>query len=360
MWDKEGRLNLSTQIFSRVSVKEKALLARQLATMLASGLAIDQSFKILSAQTRSQVLKNAYRTIVGDLEQGNNLAFALSRHRNIFDPVFIAIVRSGESSGKLDIVLEQLATRLEQNDDFNSKVKAALYYPIFIIITMVLIVVLMMLYIVPQLKTVFEENGIELPWTTKLVLALSNFTVHYWWLELIVLIAIIIGFSFLIRTREGGSWWDRTKIHIPIMSELYSLIYMARFCRTMSMLLQAGIPIMETIAITADVIQNRIYTESLKNIAAQVERGIPMSVPMQKDRNFPPIVSEMMMVGEQTGKVGQILTKLAEYYEKETDTKIKGLVGLIEPVIIVIIGCGVGFLVFSIIYPIYSIAQTGL
>lgn len=352
-------MNLSMPIFSKVSVKEKALLARQLATMLSSGLAIDQSFKILSTQTRSQVLKKAYATIVGDLEQGNNLAFALSRHRDVFDPVFIAIVRSGESSGKLDVVLSQLADRLEQSDDFNSKVKAALYYPIFIICTMIVIVVLMMVYIVPQLKEVFEENDIELPWTTKLIIALSNFTVHYWWLELIVLILLVTGFILLIRSREGGSWWDRTKIHLPIVAELYSLIYMARFCRTMSMLLSAGIPIMETIAITADVIQNRIYTDSLKNIAAQVERGIPMSVPMQKDRNFPPIVSEMMMVGEQTGKVGPIMTKLADYYEKETDTKIKGLSGLIEPVIIVIIGIGVGFLVFSVIYPIYSIAQTG-
>lgn len=353
-------MNLSIPFLSKVSTKEKALLARQLATMLGSGLAIDQSFKILASQTKSQSLQDAYRAILYDLEQGNNLAFALSRHRNIFDPVFIAIIRSGESSGKLDIVLNQLAERLEQSDDFNSKVKAALYYPIFIICTMVVIIILMMLYIVPQLKTVFEQSNIALPTATKVLIGLSNFTVNYWWLEIIAIVVLITGFSLLVRSREGGSWWDHTKIHLPIVAELYSLIYMARFCRTMSMLLQSGVPIMETIAITADVIQNRIYMDSLKNIAGQVERGIPMSVPMQKDKIFPPIVSEMMMVGEQTGKMGQVLTKLADYYEKETDTKIKGLSSLIEPAVIVIVGIGVGFLVFSIIWPIYSLAQTGL
>lgn len=353
-------MKLSMQIFSRVSVKEKALLARQLATMLGAGLAIDQSFKILASQTRSQALKTAYQSIINDLEQGNNLAFALSRHRNIFDSVFIAIVRSGESSGKLDVVLDQLALRLEQNDDFNSKVKAALYYPVFIIVTMLAIIILMMVYIIPPLKSIFDENGVQLPWTTKVILAMSNFTVHYWWLELIILIALVVGVSLLLRSRHGGSWWDRTKIRIPILAELYSIIYMARFCRTMSMLMQSGIPIMETIAITADVIQNNRYMESLRNIATQVERGIPMSVPMQKDKIYPAIVSEMMMVGEQTGKMDTVLTKLAEYYEKETDTKIKGLAGLIEPIIIVVVGCGVGFLVISVIYPIYSIAQIDL
>lgn len=352
-------MKFSTEIFSRVTTKDKAMLARQLATMLSSGIAIDQSFKILASQTPRAGLKRSFQTIVADLEQGNNLAFSLSKHRNIFDPVFIAIVRSGESSGKLDVVLDQLAERLEQSDDFNSKIKAALYYPLFIILTMIVIVVLMMIYIIPQLKTVFEDNGLTLPWTTKLIISVSNFTVQYWWVELIVAAILGVALILFLRSTEGGNYWDRIKIKIPIVSQLFKLIYMARFCRTMSMLLQAGLPIMETIAITADVIQNHVFTVSLKAIAAQVERGIPMSVPMQKDKHYPVLVSEMVMVGEQTGKMGQILTKLADYYERETATMIKGLSSLIEPVIIVIVGAGVGFLVFSIIWPIYGIAQTG-
>jgi len=352
-------LNLSVPIFNRVRNKDKALLARQLATMLGAGLAIDQAFRILAMQTQNPILKKSYATIIQDLEQGNTLSFALAKQNRIFDPVFIAIVRSGENTGQLDKVLSQLAERLEQTEDFNNKVKGALYYPSFVILTMIVIIILMMLYVVPQIKSVFADLNVQLPWTTRAIIAISNFTVGFWWVELIVLIILVSAFYFLLKSKEGGSWWDHMKIRVPIVKELYTMIYMARFCRTMSMLIQAGIPIMETIAVTADVIQNRLYNQSLRNVASQVERGIPMSVPLQKDKYFPPIVSEMIMVGEQTGRMGTVLSKLAEYYEKETDALIKGLAGLIEPIILVIVGVGVGFLVISIIWPIYSLAQTG-
>lgn len=352
-------MNLSVPIFNRVRNKDKALLARQLATMLGAGLAIDQAFRILAMQTQNPILKKSYATIIQDLEQGNTLSFALAKQNRIFDPVFIAIVRSGENTGQLDKVLSQLAERLEQTEDFNNKVKGALYYPSFVILTMIVIIILMMLYVVPQIKSVFADLNVQLPWTTRAIIAISNFTVGFWWVELIVLIILVSAFYFLLKSKEGGSWWDHMKIRVPIVKELYTMIYMARFCRTMSMLIQAGIPIMETIAVTADVIQNRLYNQSLRNVASQVERGIPMSVPLQKDKYFPPIVSEMIMVGEQTGRMGTVLSKLAEYYEKETDALIKGLAGLIEPIILVIVGVGVGFLVISIIWPIYSLAQTG-
>ncbi len=352
-------MNLSTSIFSRVTLKDKVFLARQLATMLSSGLAIDQCFKVIMSQTQKPILRSTYQSIVYDIEQGNSLSYAIARHPKAFDPVFIAIVRSGESSGKLDLVLSQLADRLELSSEFNSKVKAALMYPAFLLIMMILIVILMMIFIVPQLRTVFEESNVPLPVTTRAIMAISSFTTTFWWIEVIVAVFLIIFFYFFFRSSRGGSIWDRLKIKLPILKELYTEIYMARFCRTMSMLMNSGVPIMETLAITADVIQNRLYTKSLRNVTTQVERGIPISVPLQKDKLFMPIVPEMIMVGEQTGKMGMILTKLAEFFEKEVDVRIKGLASLIEPVVIVIMGIGVGFLVFSIIYPIYSIAQTG-
>jgi len=346
--------------YSRVSNKDKALIARQLATMLGSGLSVDQAFKILNVQVKNKTLSNAFNAIINDLEQGNSLSFALNRQKRIFDPVFVAIVRSGENSGKLDKVLDQLAIRLELADDFNSKIKGAMYYPGFVLFTMFVIIILMMVFIVPQLKTVFEDSNIPLPTITAFIIWLSDFTRHWGWIELIVVILLAIGGYIFIKSREGGSTWDRVKINLPIFRELYILIYMTRFCQTMSMLIQAGLPIMETLAISADVIQNRVYTESLKNVVSQVERGIPISVPLSKDPNFPIMVSQMILVGEQTGKMSQVLSKLAEYYEKESDAKIKTVSSLIEPALIVFIGIGVGFLVFSIIYPIYSIAQTGL
>lgn len=353
------KLNLSANIFNHVSLKEKVFLARQMATMLGSGLAIDHCFKVLASQTNNPYLQSAYAQIITDLEAGTSLSTAMSRWRKVFDPVFIAIIRSGESSGQLDKVLLQLADRLEMTEDFTSKVRSALFYPAFIIVTMIGIITMMMIYVVPQLKTVFAESNVQLPWTTRVIIAISDFTISYWWIELITLILLIIGGFFFFRSSTGGSVWDQAKIRTPGIKKLYVDIYMARFCRTMSMLIAAGLPIMETLAITAEVIQNRIYTNGLKMIVSQVERGIPMSVPMRQDRNFPSIVSEMMAVGEQTGKVETVLTKLADFYESETNSLIKGMSGLIEPIIILIIGLGVGFLVYAIIYPIYSIAQIG-
>lgn len=353
------KLNVNIPFLTRVSSKDKALIARQLATMLVSGLDIAQAFKILATQPRNKVLKDIFTAVILDLEQGNSLSYALARQPMAFDPVFVAIVRAGESSGKLDKVLDDLATRLEQSDDFNSKIKSALYYPIFVVATMILIVILMMYYVIPQLKQVFEDNDFEIPWTTKAIISLSNFTVTYWWVELLGIMVIAVLFMLLLRTRGGGSWWDNLKLKAPLFSTMYKTLYMSRFCNTMSMMLSSGIPIMESIAITADVIQNRTYTKSLKNVAMQVERGIPMSVPLQQDKNFPAIVSQMVMVGEQTGKMNVTLSKLAEYYEKETENRVKGMSALIEPILIVIMGVGVGFLAFSVIWPIYSFAQKG-
>jgi type IV pilus assembly protein PilC len=352
-------LNLNISIFDFVSLNEKTFMTRQLATMLGSGLAIDQAFKILMSQTTNVYLQRVYQAVIKDLEQGVALSNALGRHRKVFDPVFIAIVRSGETSGQLDKVLMQLADRMEVTQDFNSKIRTALVYPAFIFLTMIAIIVLMMIYVIPELKSVFAESKVELPWTTKVIVAISDFTVQYWWIETIAAVILITGLYLFFKSENGGSVWDRFKITIPIIRDLYRQVYMARFCQTMAMLIKAGLPIIETLAITANVVQNRIYTQSLKRINGQVERGIPMSVPMRQDKNFPPIVSEMMAVGEQTGKMETILDKLAVYYEAETNAMIKSFSGLIEPAIIVIIGSGVGFLVYSIIYPIYSIAQIG-
>lgn len=353
------KINWNVSIYNHVSLKEKVFLARQMATMLGAGLAIDHCFKVMTSATANQYLKSVYNQIITDLEAGTSLSTAMSRWRKVFDPVFIAIIRSGESSGQLDKVLLQLADRLEMTEDFTSKIRSALFYPAFIIVTMIGIIVAMMIYVIPQLKSVFAESNVQLPWTTRTIIAISDFTVSYWWVELIVLILLIIAGFLFFRSNTGGSVWDRVKVRTPLVQKLYIDIYMARFCRTMSMLIAAGLPIMETLAITAQVIQNRIYTNSLKLIASQVERGIPMSVPMRQDQNFPSIVSEMMAVGEQTGKVETVLTKLADFYESETNSIIKGMAGLVEPVIILIIGLGVGFLVYAIIYPIYSIAQIG-
>lgn len=354
-----AKLNWNVTIYERVTLRDKAMLARQLATMLSAGVPLDQSFKILLAGTKNAILKKAYQEIIQGLEQGHSLSELMGRARAIFDPVFIAVVRSGEGSGQLDKVLTQLADRMEITQDFNTKVRSALTYPIFVIFTMIVIMVLMMVYVVPNLKTVFAQSEVELPAVTKGIIAVSNFTINYWWALIAFAGVLLIALFFFIRPTEGGSAWDRFKIRIPGMKEIYTEMYMARFCRTMAMLVQAGVPIIETLTVAANVIQNSIYTKSVKTIIAQVERGIPISVPMSQDKNFPLLVSQMVSVGEQTGRLEKVLTKTADFYEKESDALVKSVAGLIEPAIIIIIGIGVGVLVYGMIYPIYNVANVG-
>jgi len=345
-------------IFSRVSTKEKVFFTRQLAVMVSAGLSVDNCIRLLRMQTKNPAMQKILDQVYRDVTAGEKLSDSLSKFPKTFDVFYIAVVKSGETLGKLDVVLTHLANQMEMFQSFSSKVKSALAYPAFIIVAMVGVVVLMMVKVIPTLKTVFEEAGAQLPLATRVVIAISDFMVGYWWLLLIVLVVLIVGLLFFFRsTAIGRFWWDVIKLKTPLINYVSYDIYMARFARTMGMLIQAGVPIIEAIKITTAVVNNRIYTRILKNVIAQVERGIPMSVPMEKAKEFTVLTTQMVMIGEQTGRLESLLTKVAEYYEEETDTKIKTIASLIEPVTIVIIGVGVGFILYSILYPIYSLTS---
>ena len=352
---KSKGMDINLDFLERVTTKDKAFLSRQLATMIASGLPLDRAIAILAAQSRKKILKETLESINADLESGEKFSTAISRHPKVFDKVYINIVISGEAVGKLSEVLTHLADQLEKESDFKSKIQSAIVYPAFIIVVMVAIVFLMMTNVIPQISDIFKESGAQLPWTTLALISISEFVVTYWYIVVIVLIGIVVGLIFFLRTETGR--YTLHKLYINIPTGIGKDVYMARFARTLGMLLQAGTPIIDAVKITADVINNVIYQKSLENVAAQLERGIPMSVPIEKDPNFPLVVPQMVMVGEQTGKIDEILMNLAEYYESQSADKLKGLTSLFEPLLIVIIGIGVAFIVFSILMPIYQIVQ---
>lgn len=323
--------------------------------MLSSGLPISESLRVLRDQSGSAYLKSAFNDIVKLIEEGYSLSSAISHHPKIFNRVFVAIVRSGESSGKLEDVLEQLATQLESDTNFIGKVKGAMLYPAFILLAMVVVVLLMGVKVIPQLKGIFLESGSDLPWTTRMMIGISDFLVKYWWAALLALIAAGIGLKMWLGSPAGKIFWDRLQLKIP--GGIIKNVYMARFTRTMGMLIESGLPIIEAIEIVAEVMDNAVYAQSLKETAGQVKRGVPMSRPLASDQNFPPIVSQVVNVGEQTGELDKILKKLAEFYETDVNSKIAGLSSLIEPVVMVVLGIGVAFIIFSILMPIYSISQ---
>ena len=342
-------------LLKRVSAKDKSFLVRQLATMLSSGLTLDKSLAVIIAQVKNNYLKQVLLIVLNDLEGGIAFSEALKKHPRIFDRVFVNVVISGEAIGKMSEVLLRLADQLEKENGFVSKIKGALYYPGFIIFTMIIMAGVMMVKVIPPLKEVFSEYNSQLPWTTRVLIGASDFMATYWLIFAIVFIGAIAYFMYFIKTNQGKKFIDFVAIHYTL--NIGVAVYMARFARTLSMLIQAGTPIIEAIEITGEVMNNSIYQKVLTRVSDQVERGIPISVQLEKSKVFPLIIPQMIAVGEKTGELEHVLENLAVYYEEESDTKIKNLTSLFEPVIIVLIGIAVAFMVFSIIGPIYNIAQ---
>ncbi len=341
--------------FNTVSSREKAFLARQLATMVVSGLPLDRGVGVLLTQTKKPALKTALEAILQDLEAGTAFSSALAKHPNVFDDIFVSVVVSGETVGKLAEVLDQLATQLEKQSDFAGKVKGALMYPAFIFVAMLIVGGITMTRVVPQLESIFKESGAKLPIATQILIAISNFLLHDWMLVVVLAVGVGVLVRVFLASPPGRRLLDTIAIRLPYEQGLD--IYMARFSRTLGMLTQAGTPIIKALEVTGEVMNNSIYHAEMANIRAQVERGIPLSAPIAQSKLFPEIATQMILVGEQTGRLDDVLLRMAEYYESQSEDKIKNLSNLLEPVIIVIIGLAVGFMLYSILVPIYNVAQ---
>lgn len=341
----------------RVSVADKALFARQLATMASAGYNLTDALKVIAGQTKNTYLRDAVEEIAKDVESGFSLSTALAKHRDIFNRVFIAVVRSGEASGKLSDVLEDMAVDLERNYDFSSKFRNAMLYPIFIIVAMITVGALMMIKVIPQLKNIFQSSKVELPWATKALIATAGFMQSYWWLILLIIIVAYFLIRAYIKSPAGNYAWSKLQLKLPVFGKLLENSEMTRMTLTFQILARTGIPLLEAINITSETMENEVYKRGLKASAAEVERGVPFSVPLIKNSYVPPMISQMVSVGEQTGKIDEIFQKLSEHYLGETDRSLKAVSSLIEPFTIVILGILVGTMVFAIIIPIYNMSS---
>ncbi len=344
-------------IIGFVSIRDISIFTRSLATMLEAGFPLLEALGVLDLQTKNKALENAISQIISDLTAGENFSSALAKHDKIFSQVYISVVKSGEKTGKLPKVLNELATGLEKDYAFISKLRGAMTYPLFLICAMAVIGTIMMINVIPQLQEIFEDAGAELPWTTKTIIAIATFMQNYWWIFFPVLIGGIIAIIWYFKSPYGKTYWSMLELRLPILAPLSVLIYSARFTRTFGLLMETGIPILEALDITKEVINNTIYQEILENASKEVERGIPLSTPISRTPFFPIIIGQMMRVGEKTGKLDKILNSLSIFYEAEVDNKIKTISSLIEPILIIIIGLAVAIVVFAIIVPIYNLAQ---
>ena len=343
---------------NHISAKEKSLFARQLSTMIEAGLTLSQSMRLLLRQMKKGKFHDALETILNDLQDGFSFSTALAKFPDVFDPIFINVVRSGEATGKLEVVLNQLATNMEGSVKVQSKIKGAMLYPIFIVIAMFGVGIVMMVEVVPQLVSVITQSGKPIPPATALLIWVSNLFVHQWYILIIGGLTLFYGGRAFFKSETGVQFFSKYSLRLPVVGGIMEKSSMARFGRLLGMLLGSSVPLLEALRLINDSFPNKLYQRGIAQVAVQVERGVPMSVPITENPVFPSMVGQMVSVGEQTGKMDEVMARLASYYENEVESEVNGLSSLIEPVIIVILGIAVAWLVIAILLPIYQVSTS--
>jgi type IV pilus assembly protein PilC len=329
---------------------------RQLSTMVTAGLTLSESLHILQQQSKP-ALERMIGGILREIEGGTTFAKALQSQGKIFSQVYIQLVHAGETAGMLDAVLNRLADTMEKQKEFNSKVKGALIYPVIVILAMIIVATIMMVFVIPKLTQLYTELGSQLPLITQILIGMSKFTVNFWWLIIIAAVAATFAFRAWYLTEKGRVTVDGLLLKIPIMGILRQKVILTEFCRTMSLLLSSGISVLQALEILAAAQDNVLYKNALNESTDQVEKGVPLSQTIGKYDFFPPIVSQMISVGEETGKVDEVLMKLSLYFEAESEQSVRNLTAAFEPMIMIVLGLGVGILVMAIIMPIYNITS---
>ena len=343
-------------LFQRLSNKDIVILSRQMAILFEAQVSALRVFRLLAAEADNAIVRDVLGQVADDIQGGSAISGALSKHPRVFTPFYVAMVRSGEESGKLDEVFLFLADYLDRTYEVSSKARNALIYPAFVITVFVAVMMLMFTMVIPKISGILKDSGQDIPLYTKIVLGISDFLVHYWW----IIIGLIVAAAFFAirysRTPEGEMAFSRLKITIPYIGNLYRKLYLSRISDNFNTLLLSGISMLRTLEITADVVGNKIYEDILRETLEVVKGGTSVSETLSHYEEIPGIMVQMMKVGEETGQLGLIMKTLAKFYRREVTNAVDTLVNLIEPVMIVTLGLGVGILLASVLVPIYNIS----
>ncbi len=348
--------NSSLKFLNRVGIKDLVIFSRQLSVIISATIPLVQGLRILVTQTENPSLRAVISEIADDVEGGAKFSASLSRHPHVFNDFFVNIVKSGETSGKLDEVLNYLADQQEKDYDLISKIRGAMIYPAFIISGLIIVAALMMIFVIPQLTSILMETGTDLPVSTKILINSSNFLSTYWWLLLIVLVVFFISIRLLISTSRGAYYWDTLKLKWPIFGKLYQKIVLIRFCRSLHTLITGGVSLTRSLDIVSDVVGNETYKKIIKETKLEVEDGNSIVTVFLRSKEVPIIVSQMLKIGEKTGRIDEILDKLSSFYSREVDNMVTNLTTIIEPLIMIFMGVAVGILVAAVILPMYNLA----
>lgn len=354
--DERGAVARSLPFFNKVPLKEIVIISRQMSTLFEAQVGAVKTFSLLAEGAGHPILRDTLRSVSQDIQGGITIADSLQKYPQVFSDFYVNMVRAGEESGKLTDTFLYLADYLERQYELSSKTRNALVYPAFVVVTFIVVMILMLVMVIPRLSEILLESGQEIPFYTKIVIGISNFFVNYG--VFVALFFIIAGFMlwFSLKQERGKERIDGLKLSLPYIGDLYKKLYLSRISDNINTMLSAGIPVVRTLEITSSVVDNKVYERILNQTIEAVKAGNTISSSFGKFTEIPAIMVQMVQVGEETGSLGKILKTLARFYKREVDTAVDTLIGLIEPAMIILLGLGVGFLLTSILIPIYNIA----
>jgi type IV pilus assembly protein PilC len=344
------------KFFQKVKGKDLVIFSRQLATLIEAKITLLEALKTLQKQTSNAYFREIIFEMANDVEGGHSFSYALKKHPKVFSEFYVNLVKAGEVSGNLQESLIYLAEHTEKQYDLENKIKGAMAYPAFILVAFLAIGTIVLIYVIPNLIVILEESGQELPFTTKLLISSSKFLKSFGWLLIIFGIMAAIGMKQYTRASEGKKNWDKFLLKVPIIGELVRQICLIRFSENLSTLIKGGVPIVRSLQITGAVIGNEVFREITFEAAEKVKSGVSIAEVLGDNEEIPPIVVQMISIGERSGRLDSILDNIARFYSREVNNVVENLSTLIEPILIVIMGIGVGILVSAVLLPIYSIA----
>ena len=342
---------------NRVKLKDVSIFSRQFSTMINSGLTLLRALSILVVQTESKYFSTIIDALRSDIQSGSSLSQAMSRHPKVFNRLYVAMVRAGETGGNLDITLNELATTIEKQVELRGKIRSALAYPAMVLALVCCILTAMLLFIVPIFKKMYTSLGGKLPLPTRILVTVSNIFVHAFPVVLVTVIGLAYAYKRWVRTEPGRQTRDRLLLRVPIFGGLVRKTAMTRFASTLATLLASGVPVLESLDITSETVGNVVVADGVKAIANGAKKGESMTRPLDDHPVFPPMVTQMMAVGEETGALDTLLRKVATFYEQEVARTVEALTSLLEPLLIVVLGGAVGAMVVSLYMPMFDIIK---
>ncbi len=353
-----GSKDVQLKLFQKVSVDELIMFSRQMFSLTKAGVPITRAMRGLANTVTNPLLEETLGALADDLEKGHALSSALAKHPKIFSELYISMIHVGENTGQLDDSFRQMAAYLELERQTIKNVKQATRYPMFVMVAISVAIAIINIFVIPAFKSVFASFGGEMPWQTKALITLSDFTVNWWWAILGGLILLVVGFYRWKKTDAGHMTWDRRKLKFPIVGPIFYRVILGRFSRTFSIVLKAGVPIEQGLAIVSNAVGNRYIGKKVSSMRQGIERGESFTQTAHQAEMFSPLVMQMLAVGEETGRVDQMLEEAAGFYEQEVEYDLKNLTSAIEPILIVAIGAMVLVLALGVFLPLWELSTT--